>query len=50
MASLDFNSLVGTINTGILAEVSLPGSPNPFVNEIGIPDENGTVIYTPKKC
>ena len=50
MASLDFNRLVGTINTGLLAEAFLTRLSNPFVNEIGVPDENGTVIYTRKNA
>ena len=50
MASLDFNSLIGTTNTGLLAEAFLTRLSNPFVNEIGIPDENGTVIYTRKNA
>jgi len=50
MASLDFNGLVGTVQTGILAEAFLTDLTNPFVNEIGTPDANGTVIYTRKNA
>ena len=50
MASLDFNSLIGTINTGFLAEAFFTRLSNPFVNEIGSPDEDGTVYYTRKNA
>lgn len=50
MASLDFNGLIGTIYTGFLAEGFYTRLEDPFVNEIGTPDENGTVIYTRKNA
>lgn len=46
MGSLDFNKLLGTTLTGILVEGFYTRLENPFVNEIGSPDESGTVIYT----
>jgi outer membrane receptor for ferrienterochelin and colicins len=46
MVSADFNGLVGQIYTGLLIEGFLTRLENPFVNDIGLPDENGTVIYT----
>jgi len=45
MASLDFNKLIGTVLTGILVEGFYTRLEDPFLNEIGIPDENGKVIY-----
>jgi len=50
MASLDFNKLIGTVHTGLLAEVFYTRLKDPFVNEIGEPDENGKVIYTRKNA
>jgi outer membrane receptor for ferrienterochelin and colicins len=50
MASLDFNGLVGTVNTGLLVEGFYTMLVDPFQNEIGEPDENGTVIYTRKNA
>jgi outer membrane receptor for ferrienterochelin and colicins len=50
MASLDFNGLVGSVYTGLLVEGFYTRLEDPFVNEIGIPDENGTVIYTRKNA
>lgn len=50
MASLDFNRLVGTVTTGILVEGFYTRLEDPFVNEIGIPDQNGTVFYTRKNA
>jgi len=50
MASLDFNWLIGTITTGILIEGFYTRLEDPFVNEIGLPDENGQVIYTRKNA
>ena len=44
--SLDFNKKLGKINTGLLIEGFYTQLHNPFRNEIGEPDENGTVIYT----
>jgi outer membrane receptor for ferrienterochelin and colicins len=46
MFSLDFNRLIGTIYTGFLAEAFYTRLDHPFVNEIGTPDEHGTVLYT----
>jgi len=46
MTSLDFNKLVGTVTTGFLIEGFYTRLTDPFVNEIGVPDENGTVLYT----
>jgi outer membrane receptor for ferrienterochelin and colicins len=44
--SFDFNKKIGGINTGFLIEGFYNKLHNPFRNEIGEPDENGTVIYT----
>ncbi len=46
MTSLDFNKLIGTVSTGLLIEGFYTRLNNPFVNEIGIPDETGRVLYT----
>jgi outer membrane receptor for ferrienterochelin and colicins len=46
MASLDFNKLIGTVTTGLLIEGFYTRLKNPFINEIGLPDENGQVIFT----
>jgi outer membrane receptor for ferrienterochelin and colicins len=46
MASLDFNKLFGTTFTGMLVEGFYTRLVPPFFNEIGEPDEEGTVIYT----
>jgi outer membrane receptor for ferrienterochelin and colicins len=45
-ASLDFNGLIGTVYTGFLVDGFFTRLYDPFVNEIGEPDEEGTVIYT----
>lgn len=45
-ASFDFNEQIGTVNTGLLIEGFYTKLHNPFRNDIGSPDENGTVIYT----
>jgi outer membrane receptor for ferrienterochelin and colicins len=50
MASLDFNKLIGTITSGFLIEGFYTRLTNPFINEIGIPDENGIVLYTRKNA
>jgi outer membrane receptor for ferrienterochelin and colicins len=50
MASLDFNKLIGTVTTGFLVEGFYTRLENPFVNEIGVPDENGKVLYTRKNA
>ena len=46
MLSFDYNGLIGPVFTGLLVEGFYTRLNNPFVNEIGIPDENGTVLYT----
>lgn len=46
MVSLDFNKLIGTVNTGFLIEGFFTRLSNPFVNQIGMADENGDVFYT----
>ncbi len=50
MVSLDYNGLTGTVYTGFLVEGFRTRLEDPFVNEIGTPDENGTVIYTRKNA
>lgn len=50
MASLDFNKLMGKLFTGFLVEGFYTRLENPFVNEIGIPEEDGTVYYTRKNA
>jgi outer membrane receptor for ferrienterochelin and colicins len=50
MASLDFNKLAGTVTTGLLIEGFYTRLLNPFVNEIGVPDEDGKVLYTRKNA
>jgi outer membrane receptor for ferrienterochelin and colicins len=50
MASLDFNKLIGTISTGLLVEGFYTRLEDPFVNEIGKPDEYGKVFYTRKNA
>lgn len=50
MLSLDFNKMIGNVNTGFLIEGFYTKLNNPFVNEIGLPDEQGTVIYTRKNA
>lgn len=44
--SFDFNKRIGSVNTNILLEGFFNKLHNPFRNEIGEPDENGTVVYT----
>lgn len=46
MASIDMNSLIGTVRTGLLVEGFYTRLKDPFVNDIGVPDNEGTVIYT----
>lgn len=46
MASLDFNKNWNTVHFKFLAEAFYTRLNNPFSNEYGEPDENGTVIYT----
>ncbi|MGQ9621572.1 MAG: TonB-dependent receptor [Bacteroidales bacterium] len=50
MASLDFNHIAGNLITEILIEGFFTRLNNPFINEIGLPDENGKVIYTRKNA
>jgi outer membrane receptor for ferrienterochelin and colicins len=50
MLSLDFNKQIGKVYTGLLIEGFHTRLHNPFVNEIGTPDENGTVLYTRKNA
>lgn len=45
-ASLDFNRNLGEWQFQLLAEGFYTLLMNPFANEYGTPDENGTVIYT----
>ena len=45
MASLDFNKKVGRTNLGFLMEGFYTMLNDAFVSEIGMPDEQGTVIY-----
>lgn len=44
--SLDYNKNIGGISSNFLIEGFYNKLHNPFRNEIGAPDENGTVIYT----
>jgi outer membrane receptor for ferrienterochelin and colicins len=44
--SLDFNKKIGKVSLGLLLEGFFTQLHNPFRNEIGSPDEDGTVIYT----
>lgn len=46
MASLDYNGLIGPVYTGFLIEGFYTRLDDAFVNDIGEPDEEGTVIYT----
>jgi len=46
MASADLNKLIGTVSTGLLIEGFYTRLNDPFVNEIGTPDEEGKVLYT----
>ncbi|OFX21330.1 MAG: TonB-dependent receptor [Bacteroidetes bacterium GWA2_31_9b] len=46
MVSLDFNKLIGKVNTNLLIEGFFTQLNNAFVNEYSIPDENGIVTYT----
>ena len=50
MASLDYNKLIGTVHAGFLLEAFYTRLKDPFVNEIGEPDEEGKVIYTRKNA
>jgi outer membrane receptor for ferrienterochelin and colicins len=44
--SFDFNKNFGKCNIGLLVEGFMTQLHNPFRNEIGAPDEEGTVVYT----
>jgi outer membrane receptor for ferrienterochelin and colicins len=44
--SFDFNKKLGKSSIGLLVEGFITQLHNPFRNEIGTPDEEGTVIYT----
>lgn len=46
MASLDYNRLLGKVYFGLLIEGFYTRLNDAFVNEIGVPDSTGTVIYT----
>lgn len=46
MASLDFNKLIGKVNTGFLIEGFYTQLNDAFANEYGDPDADGVVIYT----
>ncbi|MEN8250286.1 MAG: TonB-dependent receptor, partial [Bacteroidota bacterium] len=46
MGSLDLNKLIGMVYTGVLVEGFYTKLNNAFVTDYGVPDENGTVIYT----
>ncbi len=46
MASLDYNKLLGKVYFGLLVEGFYNRLNDAFVTQIGIPDEEGTVIYT----
>jgi len=50
MISLDYNTMIGSVYAGFLAEGFLTRLEDPFVNEIGSPDEHGTVIYKRKNA
>ncbi|MBN2480475.1 MAG: TonB-dependent receptor [Bacteroidales bacterium] len=50
MASLDLNKRIGTVYTGLLVEAFHTRLKNPFLNEFGLPDENGIVVYTRKNA
>jgi outer membrane receptor for ferrienterochelin and colicins len=50
MLSLDYNRRIGSFNTSFLIEGFFTRLNNPFVNEIGTPDEHGTVYYTRKNA
>jgi len=46
LASFNFNSNLSNVNFDFLVEGFYTQLVNPFVTNIGTPDENGTVIYT----
>lgn len=45
-ASFDLNTSLRRAYVGLLAEGFYTRLTNPFVNDIGVPDENGQVVYT----
>lgn len=50
LASLDYNGLIGTTYTGFLVEGFYTRLEDPFVNEIGEPNEAGEVEYLRKNA
>jgi outer membrane receptor for ferrienterochelin and colicins len=50
MASLDINRFIGNTSAGLLIEGFYTRLQDPFVNDIGLPDEYGKVIYTRKNA
>ncbi len=50
MVSLDFNKMFKTVYSSFLIEGFYTSLTDPFVNEIGVPDNNGVVIYTRKNA
>ena len=46
MLSLDFNKMLGKVYTGFLIEGFYTQLNDAFISEIGVPDANGTVVYT----
>lgn len=47
-ASLDYSNHLGHWECQVLVEGFYTSLTDPFANEYGEPDENGTIIYTPK--
>ena len=45
-ASVDFNKQLGKVSFGLLAEGFYTKLNDAFVNEYGVPDENGVVVFT----
>ncbi len=43
--SIDYNGLIGTVYTGFLLEGFYTRLEDPFVHDIGLPDEEGRVVY-----
>ncbi len=50
MTSMDYNGLIGTLYTGLLVEAFYTRLSDPFVNDIGLPNDQGRVIYTRKNA
>ncbi|MBM3421077.1 MAG: TonB-dependent receptor, partial [Bacteroidetes bacterium] len=50
MGSLDYNKKMGSVTVGLLAEGFLTRLQDPFANEYGTPDANGTVLYIRKNA